>query len=116
MPNLPIPSDVSALSSQVGEPKPMRRGSLSERYVKCNKPGCPCGGGEDARHGPYFSVSRVVQGKTKSRWLSADEAKVVRAQLEAGQDFRRNVEAYWQACERWADAQLEAPEATSNGV
>ncbi len=27
--------------------------------------------------------------------------------------FRKQVEAYWQACERWADAQLDSPEAAS---
>ncbi len=92
----------------------MRRGSVSEHYVKCNKPGCPCAGGADARHGPYYSVSRVVKGRTRSRWLDADQAKLVRQQVEAGQQFRKHVEAYWQACEQWADAQLEAPEAASH--
>ncbi|MEK7836619.1 MAG: DUF6788 family protein [candidate division NC10 bacterium] len=108
-----VPSEVSALAAQLAEAKPMRRGSVSERYVKCNRAGCACAERADRRHGPYVSVSRVVKGKTQSRWLGAGEAKVVRAQVEAGQEFRRQVEAYWQACEKWADAQLCAPEATS---
>jgi hypothetical protein len=91
----------------------MRRGSVTERRVKCNKPGCPCADDADARHGPYFSVSRVVKGKTQSRWLDADQAKVVRRQVESGQQFRRQVDAYWDACERWADAELEGPDAAS---
>ena len=111
MPDLSIPATVIALAAQLGEPKPMRRGSLSERYVKCNKAGCPCAENEDARHGPYFSISRVVKGQTKSRWLDSDEAKIVCAQVEAGQQFRQHVEEYWQACEGWADAELEASEA-----
>ena len=53
----------------------MRRGSLTERYVKCNKAGCPCGDSEDDRHGPYYSVSRVVKGRTQSRWLDAAHAQ-----------------------------------------
>jgi hypothetical protein len=108
MPETTVPADVRALAGQLAEPKPMRRGSVTERYVKCNKAGCLCGEGADARHGPYFSVSRVVAGKTRSRWLNADEAKVVRAQVEAGQEFRKHVEAYWQACEQWADAEVQA--------
>jgi len=91
----------------------MRRGSLSERYVKCSKPGCSCAEHPEARHGPYYSVSRVVKGSTKSRWLTGEQAGQVREQLEAGQQFRKHIEAYWQACERWADARLEAPEAAS---
>ena len=30
------------MGARLGEEVPMRRGSLSERYVKCSKPGCGC--------------------------------------------------------------------------
>ena len=101
------------LAGAAAQPHPMRRGSITERRVKCCKPGCSCAERPEARHGPYYSVSRVVKGRTRSRWLDANQAKTVRRQVEAGQQFRRQVEAYWQACERWADAEIEAPEATS---
>lgn len=113
MPNPTVPPDVRSRADQLAQPRPMRRGSVSERYVKCNKAGCLCGARADARHGPYYSLSRVVQGHTQSRWLDAAQAKVVRQQVEAGQEFRMHVESYWQACEQWADAQLDAPEAAS---
>ena len=114
MPDHPdVPSDVSNLAAQLAEPRPMRRGSLSERRVKCNKPGCACGDDPKARHGPYFSVSRVVRGKTRSRWLNVEQAKTVRQQVEAGQHFRKQLESYWEACERWADAGIESPDAAS---
>jgi len=113
MPNPGVPQDVRFLASQLAEPRPMRRGSVTERYVKCNKAGCACADHADARHGPYYSVSRVVKGQTRSRWLDAEQARQVREQVEVGQEFRELVEAYWQACEQWADAQLEAPEAAS---
>jgi hypothetical protein len=32
-----VPAPVRTLAAQVAEPTPMRRGSLSERYVKCSK-------------------------------------------------------------------------------
>jgi hypothetical protein len=108
-----IPPDIRHLATELAEPKPMRRGSVSERYVKCHKPGCSCAERLQARHGPYYSVSRVVRGRTQSRWLSAGQAQAVRRQIEAGQQFRQHVEAYWQACEQWADAELDAPEAAS---
>src|ERR1700694_1667819 len=34
-----VPALVRTPAAQVAEPTPMRRGSLSERYVKCRKPG-----------------------------------------------------------------------------
>ncbi len=113
MPNPVVPEEVSAVASQLAEPRPMRRGSVSERYVKCNKAGCACADDTDARHGPYYSVTRVVKGRTKSRWLDAEQARQVREQVATGQKFRKLVEAYWQACEQCADAQLEDSETDS---
>lgn len=113
------PTDVPALVSDalatLSDPQPMRRGSLSERRMKCNKPGCPCAENPDARHGPYFSLTRAVEGRTRSRLLTMDQARLARGQVEAGQRFRRRVDAFWEACEKWADAALDA-RATSQEV
>jgi len=103
-----VPAAVRNALDLMLEPRPMRRGSLSERYMKCNKFGCPCSQDPKARHGPYFSLTRGVAGSTVSRLISSDQAKVVRIQIEAGQKFRKDIETYWQTCEAWADAQLEA--------
>ena len=46
----------------------------------------------------------------------AAQADVLRQQIEAGQHFRKDVEAYWQACEQWADAELDSAEASSQEV
>lgn len=116
MPDSDIPAAVRDLARQLAEPRPMRRGSVSTRYVKCHKPGCSCAARPEARHGPYVSVVRVVAGKTQSRWVSAEHVDTLRRQVEAGQQFRRQVGAYWEACEQWANAQLEAPEAASPGA
>jgi hypothetical protein len=107
-----VPGRVRELAAQFGRPTPMRRGSLSERYVKCSKPGCRCAEDPAARHGPYYSLTRGVGGRTQSRWLGAERVDLARRQVEAGQQFRAQVEAYWAACEAWADAQLAAPAAT----
>jgi hypothetical protein len=113
MPNSPeIPARVRDIALQFTQPKPMRRGSLSERYVKCSKPGCTCVQDPKARHGPYFSLTRGVGGQTRSRFISPAQAELVRHQVEAGQHFRRQVEAFWEACEQWADAQLAVPAAS----
>ncbi len=109
-----IPKRVLELARELAEPKPMRRGSLSIQYVKCNKPGCSCGEHREARHGPYTSVVRTVGGKTRSQRAPVAKAEVLRRQVEVGQEFRKQVEAYWQACEQWADEELQAPENASN--
>ena len=110
-----VPERVRDLAAQLVEPTPMRRGSFSERYVKCHKPGCRCAEDPAARHGPYASLTRGVGGQTQSRWLTAEQADLARRQVAAGQRFRAEVEAYWAACETWADAQLDAPAAPVAG-
>ncbi len=106
-----VPTRVRELASQLATPTPMRRGSLTERYMKCHKPGCRCAEDPGARHGPYYSLTRGVGGQTQSRWLTAEQADVARQQVAAGQRFRAQLDAYWTACEAWADAELDRPAA-----
>lgn len=103
-----IPPAVRESLTAVAEVQPMRRGSLSERWVKCSRAGCPCSEEPESRHGPYFSLTRMIGGKTRSRLLTGEQAEIVRRQIDAAHRFRKRLEAYWDACERWADAQLEA--------
>jgi hypothetical protein len=108
------PLRVRQLATDLADAKPMRRGSLSERTIKCSKPGCACAKEPKARHGPYHSLTHAVEGKTRSRFLTAEEALVARQQIDAGRKFRAQVDAYWEACEEWADGQL-ADVAASSG-
>ena len=108
-----VPAGVREVATELAKPRPMRRGSVSERSMKCGRKQCRCQHDLQARHGPYYSLTRAEGGTTRSRYLSAEQAAVARQQVEAGQRFRKQVEAYWQACEQWADAQLEDTEAAS---
>jgi hypothetical protein len=103
-----FPSRIAQLAAACSHPEPIRRGSLYERRMKCGQEGCACQHDPKATHGPYFTLTQKVEGKTHSRYISPDQAPVVRRQIEAGRQFRERIEAYWQACERWADEQLEA--------
>jgi hypothetical protein len=81
--------------------------------MKCGKAGCPCQGDPKARHGPYYSLTRPMAGKTHSRYLSSEQAELARQQIEQGHKFREQVEQYREACEQWADAQLERSQTAS---
>ena len=101
-----VPPRVRQLATDLADAKPMRRGSLSERTIKCSKPGCACAQDPKARHGPYYSLTHAVGGKTRSRFLTAEQADLVQQQIDAGRMFRGHVDALWEACEQWADHQL----------
>jgi hypothetical protein len=108
-----VPSRVRQLATQLADPQPMRRGSLSERTIKCGKPGCACAQDPKARHGPYHSLTHAVGGKTRSRFLTAKQAELVQQQIDTGRKFREHVDALWEASEEWADSQLADVSASS---
>jgi hypothetical protein len=45
----------------------LRPGSLVERYRKCGKPNCHCARSDDAGHGPSWSLTRDVKGRTATK-------------------------------------------------
>ena len=79
--------------------------------MKCGQANCACQRDPKARHGPYYMLTQTWGGKTRSRYVSSDQLPVLRRQIEAGREFRQRVEAYWEACEPWADAELEQTQA-----
>jgi hypothetical protein len=102
-----VPSRVRQLADELAHAQPMRRGSLSDRTIRCGKAGCACADNPKARHGPYHSLTQAVGGKTRSRFLTEEQAALAQQQIAAGREFRGHVDDYWEACERWADAQLD---------
>jgi hypothetical protein len=101
-----LPPQVAELSAALSQPRPMRRGSINERRMKGGQANCACQRDPEARHGPYYTLTQAAGGKTRSRYVAAEQIPLLRRQLEAGREFRQQVEAYWDACERWADAEL----------
>ena len=103
-----VPGRIAQLAAGFSQPEPIRRGSLYERRMKCGQAACACQHNPKAAHGPYFTLTQKVNGKTRSRYIAPEQAPVLQRQIEAGRQFRERVEAYWEACERWADEQLQA--------
>jgi len=103
-----VPSRIAQLAATFSRPEPLRRGSLYERRMKCGQAACPCQHDPKAAHGPYFTLTQKVSGKTRSRYVTPEQVPLVQRQIESGRQFRERVEAYWEASERWADEQLEA--------
>ena len=48
-------------------------GSLTPRYTRCSSPGCHCRAEQPVLHGPYWSWTRKIDGKTVTRRLSAEQ-------------------------------------------
>src|SRR5580698_6743679 len=102
-----LPPQVAELSAALSQPRPMRRGSINERRMKCGQTNCACQRDPKARHGPYYMLTQASGGRTRSRYVAVEQVPALRRQIQAGREFRQQVEAYWKACEQWADTELE---------
>lgn len=89
--------------AQVGD---MRPGSLVERYRRCGKPNCHCAGEREAGHGPSFSLTHAVRGKTVTRVIPAHAVQTTREQIKEYHRFRALGQELVEANEHWCDTQL----------
>ncbi len=72
--------------AQLGD---MRSGSLSERYQRCSRSPCVCDDPKHPGHGPIYSYSALVDGKTKIRnYKPGPHLERLRNELAAYQRFR----------------------------
>lgn len=85
----------------------LRPGSLVERYRKCGKPSCHCAAKGARGHGPSFSLTHSVQGKTTTHIIPRGPAvEHTRAQIAEYHRFRDLVRNFIEVSERLCDLQL----------
>jgi len=73
----------------------MRPGSLSQQYNVCGKPGCRCKDPQHPkRHGPYYQLSWVHQGKSTTQFIRRPWVPQVKAQLATFKRFRKLTEQW----------------------
>ena len=101
------------LKGKLGDAGDFRPGSLVERYRRCGKAGCHCAGKGSEGHGPSWSLTREVGGKTITRVIPRDAVARTRAQIEEYRRFRAVVRELVETSEQLCDAKLAAPDAAS---
>ena len=95
MPTLPLEGlqlKRDQIKAQLAQIRDMRAGSLVERYRKCGKSSCHCARKDARGHGPSFSLTRPVRGKTITRIIPRGEAvEQTRAQISDGRPYHDGV-------------------------
>ena len=66
----------SALQNRVLKLGWVRPGSLVRRLVRCGKSTCRCMADPSEPHGPYWQWTHKVRGKTITRRLTSEQAKL----------------------------------------
>lgn len=96
---------------QVGD---MRPGSLVGRFRKCGKASCHCAQPASEAHGPSWSLTRAVEGKTVTKVIPPGSAvEQTKAQIAAHRRFRKLVRELIELNVRICDQKLEQGSASS---
>ena len=73
----------------------MRPGSLNKQMTACGRPGCRCQHPEKPkRHGPYYQLSYVHQGKSTTQFIQKELVPSVIQQLKNYKTFK-SLTAEW---------------------
>lgn len=98
------------LTTAIAQLGDMRPGSLVPRFRKCGKPSCHCAKKGDPGHGPSYSLTHPVAGKTITRIIPAGSAvDLTRRQLQEYHRFRELIQQLLVVSEQICDAQLRQP-------
>lgn len=77
----------SALQNQLTQLGDFRAGSITGTGGRCGNPRCHCHEANDPGHGPYYRLTRKVDGKTVTETF-ATEAALCKAQREVEEYHR----------------------------
>jgi hypothetical protein len=77
------------LAAQLADIGLISSGSLTRRYTRCTSPGCKCRADPPQPHGPYWQLTRKIDGKTSTRRLSPSEAELYRHWIDNDRRLRR---------------------------
>lgn len=97
--------------AQVGD---MRPGCLVGRFRKCGKPSCHCAQPASEAHGPSWSLTRAVKGKTVTKVIPVGSAvERTKAQIDEYRRFRKLVQELIELNVQICDQKLEEGSAPS---
>jgi hypothetical protein len=71
-----LQAELDQLKDQIAAVGFVCPGSVVCRYMPCGKPGCRCQADPPKLHGPYWQYSHKVAGKTITRRLTPDQARL----------------------------------------
>jgi hypothetical protein len=80
---------IQQIKSELQAIEGMRPGSLNRQYTVCGKENCRCKDpAKPRKHGPYYQLSYVHQGKSTSQYIQKDFVKTVKKQLVNYKKFK----------------------------
>ena len=93
----------------------LRPGSLMPRYRKCGKPNCHCATEEGGGHGPSWSLTRRVDGKTVTKIIPSHAVEQTKQQIAECQRLRELTRELVEVSEDICEAKLTATTEAEGG-
>lgn len=115
MPSLQqLETERERLKSKLSRVEDMRPGSLVGRFRKCGKANCHCAQPASEAHGPSWSLTRGVEGKTVTKVIPPGNAvEQTKAQIAEYRRFRKLIEEFIELNVQICDQKLEEGSAPS---
>lgn len=105
----------ATLLAQIAAVEEFRPGSLVERYRKCGKPSCHCAREGEPGHGPSWSLTRKIEGKTVTKVIPADCVDATLEQIERHREVQRLLHEYSEVNVKICDALIQGSDDESGG-
>ena len=99
----------NSLLKKLTEAKDFRPGSLGPRYRKCGKPYCHCARDGSKGHGPSWSLTRKVEGKTVTKIIPISAVDRTKEQIAEYYHFTETVGELIETSVLICDTLLEVP-------
>jgi hypothetical protein len=101
------------LLQQLATPMDFRPGSLVARFRKCGRPYCHCAHDGSQGHGPSWSLTRPINGKTITKIIPKEAVEQTKAQIVGYHHFQGAVHELIETNVQICDALLELRRSTS---
>ena len=84
-----------------------RPGTLTSRYRKCGKSNCHCAQEDSKGHGPSWTITRKIKGKTVAKYIRDEMLGETQKQIECYHHFHDTINRLTEVNVKLCDAQLE---------
>ncbi len=99
------------IKAELAEIGDLRPGSLVGRYRKCGKPNCHCASQDSPGHGPSWSLTRSLHGKTVTKIIPVWAVEQTKEQVAECRRLRQLTRELVEISEQLCDAKLTASKA-----
>ena len=101
------------VKDQILKIEDFRPGFLVGRYRRCGRPTCHCAHDGEGGHGPSWSLTRAIGGKTVTRIIPPEAVEETQKQIAEYRRFRGLVRELVEANDQLCDARLKGLETAS---